>query len=456
MADLELLLKSIPEIGAMFRAGTLSPLELTRLTLDRIAQLNPRLNAFITVTSERALEQAARAERELRSGVDRGPLHGVPIALKDLVDTAGIRTTCGSRILKDNIPQHDATIVTRLENAGAVMVGKTNLLEFAYGIVHPDYGQTNNPFDPGSPDKPGRTAGGSSGGSAAAVAAGLCFAAVGTDTGGSIRIPAAYCGVAGLKPTYSLTSLEGVFPLSWSLDHAGPIARSSHDARLLLEGMTDVRLGRKLELKGLRFGVLQRDGAEMQPEVIAAFDAACATLENAGAEMIEVNIPDLELADAALLNVLLPEASAIHARWLEARADDYAPFTRLQIELGFAVPAVTHVRAQQYRRHLTRQFLKVFDGVDAILSPTAPWVAPQEDPVFAADDAGAAEARRTGPYNLTGLPALSVNCGFGPNSLPIGVQIATRPFDDALALDIGSALEELMPEARAVAAMARA
>jgi aspartyl-tRNA(Asn)/glutamyl-tRNA(Gln) amidotransferase subunit A len=450
MADLELLLESIPKIGAMFRAGTLSPLELTRLTLDRIEQLNPSLNAFITVTTARALEQAARAERELRSGVDRGPLHGVPVALKDLVDTAGIRTTCGSRILRDNIPQHDATIVTRLQNAGAVMVGKTNLLEFAYGIVHPDYGQTNNPFNLT------RTAGGSSGGSAAAVAAGLCFAAVGTDTGGSIRIPAAYCGVAGLKPTYGLTSLEGVFPLSWSLDHVGPIARSSGDARLLLEGMTGATFHRTLEFKGLRFGVLQRDGAEMQPEVIAAFDAACAALRRAGATLLEVNIPDLELADAALLNVLLPEASAIHARWLETRADDYAPFTRLQIELGFAVPAVTHVRAQQYRRHLTRQFLTVFDGVDAILSPTAPWVAPLEDPVFAADDAGAAEARRTGPYNLTGLPALTLNCGFGANGLPIGVQIATRPFDDALALAIGSALEGLMPDARAVAAMARA
>ncbi len=456
MADLELLLKSIPEIGAMFRSGALSPLELTRLTLDRIEQLNPSLNAFITVTFERALEQAASAERELLSGVDRGPLHGVPIALKDLVDTAGIRTTCGSRILKDHVPEFDATIVKRLENAGAVTVGKTNLLEFAYGIVHPDYGQTNNPFDPGSPGKPGRTAGGSSGGSAAAVAAGLCFAALGTDTGGSIRIPAAYCGVAGVKPTYGLTSLEGVFPLSWSLDHAGPIARCSNDARLLLEGMTGVKFQHTLDLKGSRFGVLQRDGAEMQPEVIAAFDAACAALQNAGAQILEVNIPDLELADAALLNVLLPEASAIHARWLETRAEDYAPLTRLQIELGFAVPAVVHVRAQQYRRYLTRQFLKVFDGVDAILSPTAPWVAPQEDPVFAADDAGAAEARRTGPYNLTGLPALTVNCGFGANGLPIGIQIATRPFDDALALAIGSALENLMPEARAVAAMARA
>ena len=444
MADLELLFKSIPEIGAMFRAGVLSPLELTRLTLERIVQLNPSLNAFITVTADKALEQATRAENELRSGVDRGALHGIPIALKDLIDTAGIRTTCGSSILKDHIPEHDAVITKRLEAAGAVCVGKTNLLEFAYGIVHPDYGQTNNPWDIT------RTSGGSSGGSAAAVAAGLCFAAVGTDTGGSIRIPASYCGIAGLKPTYGLTSLKGVFPLSWSLDHAGPIARSSHDARLLLEVMADIKLEHKIELPGMRFGILQRNGAEMQPEVINAFDAACQALEKAGAKVFEVNIPDLELADAALLNVLLPEASAIHAEWIATRPEDYTPFTRMQIELGFAVPAVTHVRAQQYRRHLTRQFLEVFNSVDAILSPTVAFVAPKEDPVFAADDEGATEARRTGPYNLTGLPALTVNCGFGAHGLPVGIQIVTRPNQDALALAIGSVLEQLMPQARGI------
>jgi aspartyl-tRNA(Asn)/glutamyl-tRNA(Gln) amidotransferase subunit A len=450
VSDFALLLKSIPEIAGMFRSKQLSPLELTRLTLERIEQLNPILNAFITVTSEKALAQAARAEQELASGIDLGLLHGIPIALKDLVDTAGIRTTCGSSILRDHVPEQHAIITQRLEAAGAVLVGKTNLLEFAYGIVHPDYGQTNNPFDPT------RTAGGSSGGSAAAVAAGLCFAAVGTDTGGSIRIPASYCGVVGLKPTYGLTSLAGVFPLSWSLDHAGPIARSSNDARLLLEVMAGEKLTAKLELKGMRFGILQREGKEMQPEVSATFDATCETLERAGAEIVMVSIPDLELADAALLNVILPEASVIHADWLATRPEEYAPFTRMQIELGFAVPAVTHVRAQQYRRHLTRQYLEVLNGVNAILSPTVAFVAPFEDPVFAADEAGATEARRTGPYNLTGLPALSVNCGFGAHGLPVGIQIITRPFEDALALAIGSALEDLMPEARAIPGMARA
>lgn len=454
MIDAELLTRSIPEIGAMYRAGTLSPLELTRLCLERIEALNPVLNAFITVTATQALEGAANAERELRSGLDRGPLHGIPIALKDLIDTAGIRTTCASSILRDQVPARDAALVTRLNAAGAVSLGKTNLLEFAYGIVHPDYGQTNNPWDVS------RTSGGSSGGSAAAVASGMCFAAVGTDTGGSIRIPASYCGVAGLKPTYGRVSLEGVFPLSWSLDHAGPIARSSGDARLLLEAMLGESvlgesLAQPLELRGLRFGAIQCDGSELQPEVIAAFDAACAALEEAGAQRIAVKIPDLELADAALLSVLLPEASVVHQMWLTTRAEDYAPLTRTQIELGFAIPAVVHVRAQQYRRHLTRQFLNAFQSVDALLSPSVHWEAPHEDPVFAADDAGAAEARRSGPHNLTGLPALSVNCGYGAHGLPIGIQIVTPPHRDGLALALGAALERLLPAAQRLAPMAR-
>jgi aspartyl-tRNA(Asn)/glutamyl-tRNA(Gln) amidotransferase subunit A len=208
-----ILFASIPEVGRLYRSGELSPVEVTQLTLERIEALNPTLNAFITVTSDVAMQAASRAEHELRASTDRGPLHGIPVALKDLVDTAGIRTTAGSRILAEHVPGQDAPIVTRLKDAGAVIIGKTNMLEFAYGIVHPDYGATWNPWDPQ------RTAGGSSGGSAAAVAAGLCYAAAGTDTGGSIRIPAAYCGVAGFKPTYGLVSLEGIFPLSWSLDH---------------------------------------------------------------------------------------------------------------------------------------------------------------------------------------------------------------------------------------------
>ena len=439
MSDQALLFASIPEIGALYRSGKLSPVELTRLCLERIGTLDPLLNAFITVTAEQAMLQAERAERELRTGYDRGPLHGIPIALKDLIDTAGIRTTCASRILKDRVPDQDAALVRRLEAAGAVSLGKTNLSEFAMGVPHPDYGQSNNPWDPA------RTSGASSGGSAAAVAAGMCFAAVGTDTGGSIRIPASYCGLAGLKPTYGLVELDGVFPLSWSLDHAGPLARSSADAALLLEGMTGQTFRQAVNLSGMKFGVIQRGGMGVEPEVTAVFDAACEALWAAGATVTEVEIPGLEHADAALFGVLLPEAAALHARWIGHRADDYAPMTRQQIEMGFAIPAVTHVRAQQFRRWLTGQFVDALNSHDALISPTVAWVAPKEDPVFTGDK-GAVEGQRTVPHNLTGLPALSVNAGFGEGGLPVGLQMVTGPHSDALCLGIGAALEAVLPQ----------
>lgn len=443
MATEDLFLATIPQIAARYRDRSLSPVEVTKAVLARIDALNPILNAFITVTAEHALAAAHRAETELHAGNDRGLLHGIPIALKDLVDTAGIRTTCGALILADHVPAADAAIVRRLHEAGAVIVGKTNMLEFAYGIVHPDYGPAWNPWDPA------RTAGGSSGGSAAAVAAGLCYAAVGTDTGGSIRIPAAYCGVAGLKPTYGRVPLEGIFPLSWSLDHAGPIARTSTDAALLLDALL-ARRPRPLDalgLRGRRLVVLSnhRDGDDMEPAAIDAFEEACATLRRAGATLTDASIPELALSEDAIFPILGPEASAIHSRWIKECPEKYAPLTRLQIELGFTVPALTHVRAQQYRRYLTRQMLDLLAGADAILSPTAPWGAPHKDPAIT-DDEGAAEGRRTGLYNLTGLPALTVNSGFGPGDLPLGLQIVTRPGADRLALRIGAAFEMLRPD----------
>ncbi|WP_420593741.1 amidase [Deinococcus sp.] len=430
----ELLFSSIAEIGALYRSGQLSPLELTRQCLARIEALNPTLNAFITVTAQQALLEAQQAEQELRAGHDKGPLHGIPIALKDLIDTAGIRTTCASRIREDNVPQQDAPLVTRLRAAGAISLGKTNLAEFALGIAHPDYGQVNNPHDAG------RTAGASSGGSAAAVAAGMCFAAVGTDTGGSIRIPASYCGVAGLKPTSGLVSAEGVFPLSWSLDHVGPLARTSADAALLLEGLTGTFQQSAVSLKGKRFGVIQRGTADLEPEVAAVFEAACRALETAGAEIEDLQIPELELADAALFNILLPEAATIHARWMGERPGDYASMTRAQLELGFALSGVAYLRAQQFRRRLTGHFLDALSKVDALISPSVPFVAPAEDPVFTGDEGGQ-EGHFSVPHNLTGLPALSVNAGVGAHGLPVGVQLITRPYTDAYCLGLGVALE---------------
>ncbi|MBB5234832.1 amidase [Deinococcus budaensis] len=443
MTDSNVLFASIPQVGARYRAGTLSPVEVTRAALARIQELDPGLNAFITVTADLALAQAARAEAELRAGTDRGPLHGIPVALKDLVDTAGVRTTCGSRLRSGHVPDHDAAVTVRLREAGAVLLGKTNLLEFAYGAVHPDYGQTNNPWDLS------RTSGGSSGGSAAAVAAGLCFAAFGTDTGGSIRIPAAYCGVTGLKPTAGLVPLGGVFPLSWSLDHGGPLARSSGDAALMLAALTGQPVNAApRDLRGVRFGVLEEHtrGPEMQPGVAEVFGRACDALRGAGAVLVEVQVPDLDLVDAALLPVLLPEASAVHAAWLRESPEAYAPATRRQLELGFTVGGVAHVRAQQFRHRLARDFLAALSGVEAMLTPTVPWVAPHEDPAVAGDQ-GSAEARRTAPANLTGFPALSLNAGFSAG-LPVGLQVTTRPGEDALALSLGASLEALLGENR--------
>ena len=283
MDDLISDLGSVAKIAALYRQKKLSPREVVEACLERSQRLDPVLNAFITVTAETAREEAKRAEAELFGGLGRGLMHGVPVALKDLVDTAGVRTTCGSRLRADHVPPQDAEIVRRLKEAGAISLGKTNLLEFAYGVVHPDFGPTLNPWDQV------RTAGGSSGGSAAAVAAGLCYAAVGTDTGGSIRIPASYCGVVGFKPSYGLVDAKGVFPLSWSLDHVGPIARSSRDAAALLGALTGRAFPLDLTLDGLRFGIdpgyLEK--TEVQPAVLEAFGTACDVFRAAGVEIVE-------------------------------------------------------------------------------------------------------------------------------------------------------------------------
>jgi aspartyl-tRNA(Asn)/glutamyl-tRNA(Gln) amidotransferase subunit A len=436
----EVLFLSIAELGAAYRSGTLSPVEVVRQSLDRIAKLDSRLNSFITVLGDRALARAAEAERELAAGRYRGPLHGVPIAIKDLVAMAGVPTTFASRAGSPQHPTSDASVIRRLEDAGAVILGKTNLLEYAYGAVHPEFGQTNNPWNLG------RTSGGSSGGSAAAVAAGLCFAALGTDTGGSIRIPAAYCGVAGLKPTYGLVAVDGVQALSWSLDHVGPIARSSADAARLLEGMT----GRPCnatpaDLRGLRLGVMRHPGESkfLEPEVKERFSAVLDRLIAAGAMVKPVEIGGLDRANDAVLTMIEPEASIVHRDLIKSEPEKFAEITRRQIEHGFAVPATAYVEAQRVRHDLQQRYRALFAEVDAILSPSVPWVAPAEDPALEADG-GAGEMLYSGVYNLVGLPALSVPMGVGAANLPIGLQIVTAWHRDDLALSIGSAMEPLM------------
>jgi aspartyl-tRNA(Asn)/glutamyl-tRNA(Gln) amidotransferase subunit A len=427
---------SIGELGAAYRARKLSPVEITRQCLERIARLDGKLNAFITVLEKQALARAGEAEKELAAGKDLGPLHGVPVALKDLVDMAGVPTSYSSKAGSPKTPKADAPLVARLKAAGAVVIGKTNLLEYAYGAVHPDFGQTNNPWDYK------RTSGGSSGGSAAAVATGMCYAALGTDTGGSIRIPAAYCGIVGLKPTYGTVDLTGVQALSWSLDHGGPLARSCADAALFLDAITGKTFeSTPKDVKGLRFGIMrhQDEVKHLQAGVKKAIDAVLERLKNAGAALKPVHVPDMDLAPDALMAILYPEASVIHQRLIATEPGGFGEITRQQIEAGFAIPATAYVRGQMLQRELAARFRKLFEEVDVLISPSVPWVAPAEDPALN-DDSGAGEMLYSGLYNVLGVPALALPAGLS-EGLPAGLQIATAWGADSLAFSAGAAIE---------------
>lgn len=431
-------MSTIEQVGRAYRERLASPVEVTRECLARIRRLDDQLKALITVTDDEAMEAARRAERELARGIDRGPMHGIPVALKDLVDTAGIRTTAGSLVLRDNVPSEDAPVWAALREAGAVLVGKTNMQEFAYGVPHPAFGQTRNPWDLS------RTAGGSSGGSAAAVMAGFCYAAVGTDTGGSIRVPASYCGAVGLKPTYGVVSTRGVFPLSWSLDHVGPIARTSRDAAAMFSAMTGEGTMPDVRADGLTLGVItdHAEGPELTEEARVSFNDACHRMEQAGVRLVPVAIGGLERADGLLPTIVGPEAAVAHETWLEERPDGYAPHTKQQLTSGFSVPGVAYVRAQRYRQRLAQQFAIALEGLDGLVSPTVPWTAPAEDPSIMSSQ-GEAEGRRTVPYNLIGFPALSLPVAPGADGLPLGLQIASQPNSDLRLLGIGHALESV-------------
>jgi len=436
---------TIAALGRLYRAGRLSPVEATRACLDRIAAFDGRLNAFMTVLERPALAAARRAERELRAGQDLGPLHGVPVALKDLMAMKGVVTTYGSVPAFHETPDRDGLLVQRLRAAGAVIVGKTNLLEFGYGYVNPIIGQTNNPWDAN------RTSGGSSGGSAAAVAAGMAFAAFGTDTGGSIRIPAAYCGVVGLKPTFDLVPLDGALHLAWTLDHGGPLARSAADAAALLGVMADARVAaRPIALRGLRLGVLARfrDDARVEPGVRAAFDATCADLRAAGARLIDVDMAELDGAIDDLLTIILPEGPISHARFYPRLAASYAAATLREIEQGFALPAVDYVKALGRCAALIAATDRLFERFDAVIGPTTPWQALAADPALDSGD-GSAEMSFIAPFNLTGDPAVSVPCGLGDDGLPAGLQIAGPRGADARVLGLAAQIERLRPIGRA-------
>jgi aspartyl-tRNA(Asn)/glutamyl-tRNA(Gln) amidotransferase subunit A len=433
---------SVLELAASFRSGGPSPRDATELALARAEACEGALNAFALRLPEIAREAADKAGREIAAGFDRGPFHGVPVSVKDLIDMGGQVTGYGTALALRSGPQpRNATLVDRLEAAGAVIVGKNNCLEFAYGAVNPEVGQTNNPHDPA------RTAGGSSGGGAAAVAAGCVWGAVGTDTGGSIRIPAAYCGIAGFKPSSGAVPLAGVFPLSWTLDHAGPMTRSAADALALF----DVLSGRSgtsapLPVAGLRLGVIAEQARDpvIRPDVASAFDAAVAALRSAGAHVEDARLPELGGFAERLVEILLPEAALIHADRLSAHAGAYGPQTRAQLEAGPGVSAMAYLAARDYARDLGRAYAALLERFDAFIAPSCPWVAPEEDPAVDGDE-GYAEMHCSGLANLVGAPSVSIHCGLGEAGMPVGLTLNGPVGGDRRLMRLAAGLETVLP-----------
>ncbi len=454
--------RSMAELGGMIASKEVSPVEVVRAHLDRVAALDGTLKAFITVCGDQALEAARAAEALLMAGRPAGPLHGVPYGPKDLYNTKGVRTTGGSKILADSVPAEDATVVSRLRAAGLIVLGKLNMHEFAYGPegLNAHYGDARNPWDATAH----RVAGGSSSGSGVAVAAGLCPGALGSDTGGSIRIPASLCGISGIKPTYGRVSRAGVLPLAWSMDHAGPMARTVRDVALMLGAMAgydaadpttsvlpvpDYAAALTGEVKGLRVGLLRAHFNDVAaPEVRAAVDAAAKRLEQAGAVVDEVNLAEVVHVAAASFAIVATEALAYHAEWMRTRSADYQPDVRDRLKMGALVSGVQYVRAQQVRQLVRREVDAALARRDVLLAPATPIPAPvlgekQTQLGDGPSDIRAALIRFTRPFNFSGHPACSVPCGFTAGGLPLGMQLVGRPFDEATVLRAADAYQRL-------------
>jgi aspartyl-tRNA(Asn)/glutamyl-tRNA(Gln) amidotransferase subunit A len=420
--------------------------------LARIDETESRLNAYVCVNREGA-RSAARALDGLRAaGTIVGPLHGIPIAVKDLLDTHDLPTSAGGRPVSDTPPAKDATVVAKLRSAGAIVIGKTNTHEYAYGYTteNPHHGDTHNPWDLG------RIPGGSSGGSAASVSAGSAIAAIGTDTGGSVRVPASLCGIVGLKPTFGRVGRAGVFPLAWTLDHVGPLTRTARDCAILLSAIAgtdqadsstlqtppplDYASALERDVTGLRVGVPTNHFFDaIDPEVAAAVRSAIDTLANLGAIVTEITIPGLEDAVAAWLTILLSEATSIHETLLHDRPDDYGEDVRGFVEAGALVPAISYLRAQRIRQRLAVAFKAAMEPIDVLITPATALPAPQlgtsevtinghTEPLFQTF------ARISAPLDVVGLPAVSTPCGLTASGLPIGLQIVGHPFDEATVL----------------------
>jgi aspartyl-tRNA(Asn)/glutamyl-tRNA(Gln) amidotransferase subunit A len=445
---------SVAEAARQIENRTLSPVELVQSALDRIEEVEDRLHAFVVVTGEQALEAAGQAEKEISDGGYRGPLHGIPVGIKDLYDAVGVPTTSSSAVRADYLPTEDSACVAALRAAGAVMVGKTHTHEFAYGVLTPT---TRNPWDTG------RVPGGSSGGSGAAVAAGECLFGMGSDTGGSIRIPASVCGTVGLKPTYGRVSRFGVTSLCWSLDHVGPLTRTVHDAALVLQAVAgfdprdpatvqepvpDYSRDLAAGVRGLTLGVpTNYFFDDIDPEVESAVREAIGLLEAQGATLRDVEIPYAKQMMAVEFGLVVPEASAYHQTMLREGGERYTDDVRVFLEAGEVVLATQYIKALRVRTLVHQAFREAFDGLDALLCPTLPTAAAEVGQEAFTLPSGAqktvidAWVGHSAPGNVTGLPALSLPCGFTATGLPIGLQIIGRPFDEAGVLRIGQAYE---------------
>ncbi|RKT54624.1 amidase [Saccharothrix australiensis] len=438
--------------------GQLSPVELTRSTLGRIEAVDGRLGAYVVVVADAALRAAEQAERDIAAGRRRGPLHGIPMALKDLIDVAGMPTTASSRVRDGHVATHDSAVAAKLADAGAILVGKTHTHEFAYGLTTP---QTRNARNPD------RVAGGSSGGSGVAVAAGLATFALGTDTGGSIRVPAALNGVVGLKPTYGLVSRHGVTSLSWSLDHVGPITRTVEDAGLVLAALVghdprdpaslDVPVppddGAHDDLSGLRVGVPRNHYFErVAPEVADAVVRATARLVELGARPVEVDIPLARYIQATHWGLMVPEATAYHERALRSTPELYGPDVRALLQAGELLHVGDYLRAQRARTLMRQEWARLFDAVDLIAAPTVTSTAVHRDQRAVEWPDGTVEGvpdtyvRLSSPANIVGAPALSLPVGVDGDGLPIGMQLIGRPLGEATLLRVGRAYEATSEE----------
>jgi aspartyl-tRNA(Asn)/glutamyl-tRNA(Gln) amidotransferase subunit A len=450
---------SISDMGGMLRRKALSPVELTQAHLDRIDALGERLGAFITVMGESALARARELESSLQAGRDLGPLHGIPVAVKDIVSTRGVLTSAGSRVMADNIPEEDSTLVERLHDAGAVLLGKLNLSEFAIG------GTVDHPF--GTPRNPWNTehsAGGSSSGSGVAVAGGLCAGALGSDTGGSIRGPSSFCGIVGIRPTYGRVTRHEVVPMCWSMDTVGPMTRTVGDCAIILEAIAghdprdatsslepvpDYATSLGEGVRGLRVALPREmfDYSGLDGETSDAVHKATAVLEELGASSEEVSLPMSAYSGAVFVAIADVDAAAYHSDWLREPGDDYDWNTRVRLESASLTPAGAYIKAQRARESVRKELLEALEHADVIITPTshapAPTLADGTGRPGGSYDVASDLGRRmyASPAALAGLPALSIPCGFSASGLPIGMQIIGRPFAEQLLFRVGHAYE---------------